>query len=183
MQSPHPYSVGGDAGSPAHIDQYALDAFRFPDGGGFPDSYREFVRSFGWARTFGLWLIYPPVLPGYADGRGRAENLTARFRAGYRDGRAEGFDWMVEPDGDWALTETLEVFGWSENGDALLWDVSTRDDRGEFPVWESRGCNALALLGPDLDVALAQLRERPEVQPGAGAGARVDIDRLAPSRI
>ena len=54
-----------------------MDSYRFPDRQGFPDSYRAFIRHAGWARTFGLWLIYPPVLPGFADGwQGRARNLT-----------------------------------------------------------------------------------------------------------
>ena len=52
----------------AHIDFALMDSYRFPDRQGFPDSYRAFIRHAGWARTFGLWLIYPPVLPGFADG-------------------------------------------------------------------------------------------------------------------
>lgn len=153
--------VGSTPGFPAldHVDLVALDAFRFADGGGYPPSYRDFIRSHGWARTFGLWLVYPPVLPGFADGRSRAANLTARFRAVFLDGREEGYDWMVQPDGDWDLAERLEVFGWSENGDVLLWDVSSRDEDGEFPVWESRGMNALHRLGASLTEALPRLRE------------------------
>ena len=142
-----------------HVDIAALDAFRFADGRGYPASYRDFIRSHGWARTFGLWLIYPPVLPGFADGRSRAANLTTRFRAAFLDGREEGYDWMIRPDGDWDLAERLEVFGWSENGDLLLWDVTIRDEDGEFPVWESRGMNALHRLGASLTEALPRLRE------------------------
>ncbi|MGW0041301.1 hypothetical protein [Rhodococcus sp. NPDC003348] len=116
-----------------HVDFEALDSFRFPDGGGYPQSYREFVRSCGWARTFGPWLIYPPVQPGFADGRARAANLTEHFHTVFRDGEEEEFDWMIEPDGSWDLAERLEVFGWSENGDLLLWDVASRNADEEFP--------------------------------------------------
>lgn len=147
--------------SDEHIDLVALDGYRFADDRGFPPSYRTFIRRAGWGRSFGLWLIYPPVLPGYADGwQGRAGNLTTRFRAAYEDGQAEDFDWMIEPDGAWPLAQSLEVFAWSENGDALLWDTATRDVDGEFPVWESRSLNSLHLLGANLNEALPLIRER-----------------------
>lgn len=147
--------------SDEHIDLVALDGYRFADGGGFPASYRTFIRCAGWGRSFGLWLIYPPVLPGYADGwQGRGGHLTTYFRTAYEDGQAEDFDWMIEPDGTWPLAQSLEVFGWSENGDALLWDTATRDADGEFPVWESRSVNSLHLIGANLDDALPRMRER-----------------------
>lgn len=162
-----------------HIDVEVLHSYRFADGSGFPGSYREFVRRAGWARSFGLWLIYPPVLPGYADGwHGRAGNLTSRFHAAYREGRTEEFDWMVEPDADWSLVNSLHVFGWSENGDALLWDTAARGTDGEFPVWESRSLNSLHRLGDNLNDALPVLR--------AGAGRLLgprahDIEPLPPT--
>ena len=71
---------------------------------------------------------------------------------------------MIEPDGSWDLAERLEVFGWSENGDLLLWDIASRNADEEFPVWESRGMNTLHLLGSSLDEALLKLRERSEAQ-------------------
>ncbi|MGO2138825.1 MAG: hypothetical protein ACTH30_00295 [Leucobacter sp.] len=155
----------------SHIDTGALATHRFADGGGYPPSYRTFVEQYGWGRTFGLWLIYPPVRDGFADGRSRAERLTDRFRAVYHDGQAEGFDWIIEPDGTWEVTETLEVFAWSENGDALLWDVSARTPGGEFPVWLSTGLNSLVLLGRDLYAALEQLGASESVADEASAGS------------
>ncbi|WEH33066.1 hypothetical protein PZB75_06555 [Streptomyces sp. AM 4-1-1] len=150
-----------DSPTSRHIDFGALDGYRFADGEGFPASYRAFVRYAGWGRTFGLWLIYPPVRPGYADGlHGRGAQLTKRFRASYRDGEREAFDWMVEPDGHWSLAATLEVFAWSENGDALLWNSASRTTDGEFPIWESRGVDSLHHLGTDLREALPLMRER-----------------------
>ncbi|MFI5427532.1 hypothetical protein [Aeromicrobium sp. UC242_57] len=106
-------------------------------------------------------MIYPPVLPGYADGwQGRSAHLTGQLRAAYADGQSEEFDWMVEPDGDWTLADSLQVFGWSENGDALLWDISARDAHGELPVWESRSMNSLHRLGANLYQALPIIRDR-----------------------
>lgn len=144
-----------------HIDHDLLTGYRFEDGDGFPDSYRAFVAHVGWARLFGLWLIYPPVLPGYADGwQGRAQNLTDAFRVAYRDGRAEDFTWMVEPDGDWSMVDGLQTFGWSENGDLLLWDTSSRTGDGEFTIWVSLSWNSLHRLGASLREALPVLRTR-----------------------
>ena len=142
-----------------HIDFDFLDSFRFPDGEGFPDSYRAFIRHAGWARTLGLWLIYPPDLSGFADGwKGRAGHLTAHLHRVYREGRDEEFDWMVEPDATWSLPRSLHVFGWSENGDALPWDTASRGADGEFPVWESRSLNSLHRLGESLFEALPSIR-------------------------
>lgn len=141
-----------------HIDLEVLDSCRFPDGSGVPESYRAFIRYAGWGR---LWLIYPPVLPGFADGlQGRAEKLTTHFRAVYREGQEEDFDWMVEPDADWSRPVSLRVFGWSENGDALLWDTASRAPDGEFAVWESRSLDALHKLGGSLSEALPLIRAR-----------------------
>ncbi|MFK4730344.1 hypothetical protein ROT00_11700 [Agromyces mediolanus] len=163
-----------------HVDLVALEQSVLPDGGPFPPSYRAFVRTAGWGRLFGLWLVYPPVRAGYADGwPGRTSRLTERFRAAFADGRAEGFDWMVEPDGDWPLAERLQVFAWSENGDALLWELGSRDEQGELVVWESRGLNSLHRLGVGLNTALAILRERRE----ALAEGRPELDPLPGVRI
>jgi len=127
-----------------HVDVIALERTVLPDGGPFPPSYRAFVRAAGWGRLFGLWLVYPPVQAGYANGwPGRTSRLTERFHAAYAYGRAHDFDWMVEPDGDWSLAERLHVFAWSENGDALLWELGSRDAHCELVIWESRGLNSL----------------------------------------
>jgi hypothetical protein len=159
-QGPNALTVDGRP-TLEHIDFALMDSYRFPDDNGFPGSYRAFIRHAGWARTFGLWLIYPPVLPGFADGwQGRARNLTAHLHSVYREGQDDEFDWMIEPDGDWSLPDSLQVFGWSENGDALLWDTASRGTDGEFPVWESRSFNSLHRLGGSLYEALPSIRTR-----------------------
>jgi hypothetical protein len=136
-----------------------LEEYRFGDGRGFPESYRAFVRELGWGRLFGLWLVYPPVRPGYADGwQRRCRILTDRFRAVYREGEAKDYGWMIEPDGNWAMVDALEVVAWSENGDLLLWDVSARDAHGEFPVYRSGRIDTIELVGPSLDVAMRRLK-------------------------
>lgn len=143
----------------SHLDLDLMESYVFPDGSGFPASYRDFVRSLGWGRLFGRWLVYPPVLDGHADGwQARSRILTERLQETYRDGRAEDFDWMIEPDGDWSLVDSLRVFAISENGDVLVWDTAARDACGEFPVYCSQGMNSLRLLGRSLDAAVTVLR-------------------------
>ena len=165
----------------AHVDLDALEAFELPDAGGLPPSYVAFIRHAGWARTFGLWLIYPPVLTGYADGLlGRGGHLTEVVRARYAEAETDGYDWVVEPDGSWAMTPSLQVFGWSENGDVLMWDASARGSDGELPVWVSYGMNSLHYAGATLGAALATIRARVPERP---AGAGYDVEPLSAVRL
>ncbi|NKZ76513.1 hypothetical protein GTA28_06470 [Rhodococcus hoagii] len=143
----------------SHLDLALLETFTFADGGGLPASYRDFVRNLGWGRLFRLWLVYPPVLDGYADGwQARSRILTERLQETYRDGRTEDFGWMIKPDGDWSLIDSLRVFAISQNGDVLVWDTAARDEHGELPVYCSQGMNSLRLLGRSLDAAVTVLR-------------------------
>lgn len=52
------------------------------------------------------------------------------------------------------------MFGWSENGDVLLWDTSARDEAGEFPIRESARMQSLHRRGSNLTEALPGLRAR-----------------------
>jgi len=161
--------------SDAHIDRTALAEHRFADGDGYPPSYVSFVQRVGWARALDLWLIYPPVLPGWADGvDGRGRVLTDRFREIYADARDEEFDWKVEPDGSWDVAASAVVFGWSENGDALLWDTRTRRADGEFDVYLSAHLDALRRIGSTLDEALEHLADGDALSAHPLSGFRLD---------
>ncbi|MGC0363614.1 hypothetical protein ABH922_001598 [Rhodococcus sp. 27YEA15] len=163
-----------------HVDHDVLENYRFTDGGGFPPSYKDFVTAFGWARVLGGWLVYPPVRAGFADGwQGRARNLTERFESVYADNLVEDFDFTLEPDGDWSLIGQLEVFAYSENGDALLWDVAARDEFGEFPIWLSVNLNSLERLPGTLPEAFVHLR----TNRGIGPAIDATIEPLPPSRL
>ncbi|MGD2205008.1 hypothetical protein [Microbacterium maritypicum] len=51
----------GQAPTPL-LDEHTIEHHRLRDGAGFPPSYLSFVRTFGWGRLHGLWLVYPPPL-------------------------------------------------------------------------------------------------------------------------
>ncbi|GIH90231.1 hypothetical protein ACFFMN_10490 [Planobispora siamensis] len=160
------------------VAQDLLTEHRFADGEGFPASYRQYVLRAGFSRLFGLWLVYPPARDGFADGwQHRAARLTEVFRQTYAEARTEEFDWKVEPDGDWSMIDSLVVFAFSENGDALLWDTRGRVD-GEFDVYYSARLDSLHRLGASLGEALPRLRELS--QPFADRTA-ADIECLTPA--
>lgn len=153
----------------AHIDAAALTA------DDLPPSYRAFIAEAGWGRTFGLWLILPPVLPGWADGlEGHGRALSDTLHASYAESRADDFDWVIEPDGSWELAERLVVFASSENGEVLAWDPAERRADGECPVYLSNRGQSLERVGSTLDEVLPILRERSpfsgdhDVEPLAG---------------
>jgi len=132
----------------------------------------------GFCRLFGLWLIYPPAVPGVADGwDGRGQVLTQQFHETFAAGRREDFDWLVEPDGDWELASRLVLFGWSENGDGLFWDPDDPSEE-ELAVWASYRFDSLHRLGPSLPSALPRLRDN-----AFARDAPADIYSLVPARL
>ena len=142
------------------LDEHDIEGHRLPDGRGFPPSYISFARTFGWGRLFGLWLVYTPVPSGFGDGVvGRGGYLTDQLRLDFRDGRAEKYDWKIEPDGSWELAERLVVFAMSENGDYLAWDTGARDGDGELPIFHTTRFNSLTRIGGDLYEAIEWLRK------------------------
>lgn len=148
----------GQAPTPL-LDEHTIEHHRLPDGAGFPPSYLSFVRTFGWGRLHGLWLIYTPVPSGFGDGVvGRGGHLTERLRLDFREGRTEGCDWKIEPDGSWELADRLVVFAMSENGDYLAWDSGSRGRDGKLPIFHTTRFDSLTRIGDDLHHAVEWLR-------------------------
>ncbi|WP_292769571.1 hypothetical protein [Microbacterium sp. UBA3486] len=113
-----------------------------------------------WNLTVGLWLIYTPVPSGFGDGVvGRGRYLTEALHRDVREGRAEGYDWKIEPDGSWSIAERLVVLAMSENGDYPAWDTGARDDDGELPIFHTSRFNSLTRIGDDLYEAIEWLRQ------------------------
>lgn len=169
------------AGVPApQLDEHTIKHHRLPDGAGFPPSYLSFVREFGWGRLFGLWLVYTPVPSRFGDGVvGRGGYLTDQLHREFHEGRAEGYDWKIEPDGSWELAERLVVFAMSENGDYLAWDTGVRDTDGELPIFHTSRFDSLTCIGNDLHEAIEWLR-RDSSDPAVESG---DFQPLVPVRL
>lgn len=169
------------AGEPApQLDEHTIGDHQLTDGAGFPPSYLSFVREFGWGRLFGLWLIYTPVPPGFGDGVvGRGRYLSEALHRDFQEGRAEGYDWKIEPDGSWSIAERLVVFAMSENGDYLAWDTGSRGPDAELPIFHTSRFNSLTHIGNDLHEAIDWLR-RGSGDPAAEA---VDFQPLVPARL
>ncbi|WP_104090520.1 SMI1/KNR4 family protein [Arthrobacter sp. GMC3] len=143
------------------LDEHSIENHRLSDGKELPPSYVSFVRSFGWGRLFGLWLVYTPVPPGHADGLlGRGANLTVRLREEFQQWQNEGYDWAIEPDGTWDMPQRLEVFAMSENGDYLGWDTGSRDENGEVQIYHTSRFNSLTRIGGNMHEAIDALRVR-----------------------
>lgn len=141
------------------LDEGTIEHHRLPDGAGLPPSYVSFVRTFGWGRLFGLWLVYTPVPSGFGDGVvGRGGHLTDRLHEEFREGQTEGDDGKIEPDGSWEIAERLVVFAMSENGDYLAWDTGARDRDGELPIFHTARFDSLTRIGDDLHEAVEALR-------------------------
>lgn len=165
--------------APDH-DEHTITEHVLPDGAGFPPSYVSFVRECGWGRLFGLWLIYTPVRPGFADGVvGRGRHLTERLHEEFTDGKTEGYDWKIEPDGSWEIAQRLVVFAASENGDYLAWDSGARADDSELPIYHSVRFDSLTSVGRDLHAAIEWLRDRD----GRSNAAPTDFTPLVPSAL
>jgi len=143
------------------LDEDTIEHHRLPDGAGLPPSYVSFVRTFGWGRLFGLWLVYTPVPSGFGDGVvGRGGHLTDRLHEEFREGQTEGDDGKIEPDGSWEIAQRLVVFAMSENGDYLAWDTGARDRDRELPIFHTTRFDSLTRIGDDLHEAVEALRGR-----------------------
>lgn len=165
MENEAPWILTSSEPTAPLLDENTIESHRLPDGAGLPPSYVSFVRAFGWGRLFGLWLIYTPVPSGFGDGIvGRGRYLTEQLHEDYIDGRTEGYDWKVEPDGSWEIAQRLSVFAMSENGDYLAWDTGARDHRGELPIYHTSRFNSLTSIGRDLHEAIDWLRADGELR-------------------
>ncbi|KQY73596.1 hypothetical protein ASD13_15800 [Microbacterium sp. Root1433D1] len=89
---------------------------------------------------------------------GRGGHLTDRLRPDFREGRTEGYNWKIEPDGSWELADRPVVFAMSENGDYLAWDTGSRSHDGELPIFHTTRFDSLARIGDDLYDAVEWLR-------------------------
>jgi hypothetical protein len=94
-----------------------------------PPSYLNFIKKFGWGVLCNLFLISIPSPNTAADLIGRSIDgkkiISDCFEMGFWD-----LSKLSKEKG-----ENLFVFGASENGDLLCWDLENGNEDGEFPIW------------------------------------------------
>lgn len=116
-----------------HGNTEFLHTYRFPNGKPFPRSYQEFVTTYGYGLSLGLFLIYIP-LDDYGDSWNvRSEEIQGTYIDDLEDEEEEPwFD--LEPDGSVELMKRVVPFAASENGHYLFWDIENGKE-GEFDIY------------------------------------------------
>ncbi len=108
-----------------------LDNFRFDNGKGYPFSYKQFVRKYGYGLTAGLFLIYIPM-GEYGDSLIiRSEEIKSTY---YNDLNEDDIWFDIGPDTTIELIRGLIPFASSENGHYLFWNV-TDTDTEEYDIY------------------------------------------------
>ena len=102
-----------------------LENYRFPNGKGFPESYKEFVLKYGYGLTLEEFHIYLPM-GGYGDS---LFIRTEEIKNTYIDDVGNDEIWFdLEPDGSADLLKRLFPFASSDNGLYLFWDYENDFD-------------------------------------------------------
>ena len=97
-----------------------LENFRFANGYGFPSSYKNFVKEFGYGLTLEEFHIYIPM-GNYCDS---IFNMSESIRNTYINDVNNGDIWFdIEPDGTIEILQHLYPFTSSDNGMFFFWDI------------------------------------------------------------
>ena len=108
-----------------------LETHRLKNGKPFPDSYKAFVREYGYGRALGEWLIYIPM-GEYGDSWSvRSQEIRGAYINYVMSG---DIWWELEPDGSVELMIRMIPFAMSENGYYLFWDIE-RGEGNEFEIY------------------------------------------------
>ncbi|MHC6203861.1 SMI1/KNR4 family protein [Breznakiellaceae bacterium SP9] len=108
-----------------------LDNYKFYNNTFFPDSYKDFVKKYGYGITLGEFFIYIPM-----DNYGDSWNIrTEAIKNTYYNDIIRNNIWFeLEPDGNIELLKRLVPFSSSENGEYLFWDPETKNGN-EFNIY------------------------------------------------
>lgn len=113
-------------------DTQSLETYRFPNGKGFPDSYKDFVLTYGYGVALGEFLIYIPM-EDYGDSLFvRSEEIKSTY---IEDVYNNDIWFELEPDGSPELLKRLLPFASSENGLYLFWDYESNPQPHEFDIY------------------------------------------------
>ncbi|WP_437921541.1 SMI1/KNR4 family protein [Sphingobacterium sp. LRF_L2] len=112
-------------------DLNTLENFRFPNGLGFPTSYKNFVLKYGYGVALGEFHIYLPM-GSYGDS---LFVRSSEIQNTYINDVNENDIWFdLDPDGSPDLLKRLFPFASSDNGLYLFWDPSSDGDQ-EFDIY------------------------------------------------
>ena len=113
-------------------DLDALETYVFKNGKGFPASYKEFVKKYGYGVTCNLFIIYIPMNV-YGDSFFvRSKEVIATYQDVLDDEEELWFDFG--PNVAYSKLKDLVPFSVSENGDYLFWDISTYNNN-EYDIY------------------------------------------------
>lgn len=103
-----------------------LEEYKFPNGKPFPKSYKQFVETYGYGLSLGLFIIYIPM-----GDHGDSWNVrTEEIKGTYIDDVLNDDIWFnVDPDGSVDLVKEWIPFAASENGHYLFWDSNSGADQ------------------------------------------------------
>lgn len=123
-----------------------LEHFRFSNGSAFPESYKDFVRNYGYGVTLGEFLIYIPM-------GNKCDSIftqTVAIKQSYIEDVCNADIWFdMEPDGSIELIKRLYPFASSENGMYLFWDIHHNKSEYDIYMTDFRG-NGIRKVGNHL---------------------------------
>ena len=115
-------------------DLDALETYVFKSGKGFPTSYKEFVKKYGFGVTCNLFIIYIPM-NAYRDSFFvRSKEVITTYQDVLDDEEELWFD--LGPNVAYSKLKDLVPFSVSENGDYLFWDISTSNNN-EYDIYST----------------------------------------------
>jgi len=108
-----------------------LESFRFSNGKGFPESYKRFVKQYGYGLALEEFHIYLPM-ENYGDSLFvRTEGIKNTY---IDDVNNDDIWFSIAPDGSPELLKRLFPFASSDNGLYLFWDPELGTDN-EFDIY------------------------------------------------
>lgn len=108
-----------------------LESFRFSNGKGFPESYKRFVKQYGYGVALEEFHIYLPM-ENYGDSIFvRTEGIKNTY---IDDVNNDDIWFSIAPDGSPVLLKRLFPFASSDNGLYLFWDPESGTDN-EFDIY------------------------------------------------
>jgi hypothetical protein len=96
-----------------------------------PNSYKQFVSQFGTGLLCGLFNIF---VPGVKNENINLVDQSKKSHSRLMKGIEHGFWKYAEPKADTEWLKTLKIFGSSDNGDMLSWDVQ-KIINGEYLIY------------------------------------------------